>query len=409
MVHFLCGGDDEILRTKGQFHLPEVGLGVKRMVALSEFHRLGVGWPIGFHAEVHLELPMDSLAQAVEHLTGLFPSALVLALIMGAYWLTRRWFETSTHGLSADRTRRQLTLSAISLAGLLMMILVLPLGDSMRGQLLSLIGLLLSAAIALASTTLIGNALAGLMLRAVRGFRMGDFIKVGEHFGRVSERGLFHVEIQTEDRDLTTLPNILLATNPVSVIRTSGTVMSATVSLGYDIPHARIEALLLQAAEQADLQEPFVQVIELGDFSVIYRVAGVLTEIKGLLSARSRLRTQMLDALHEGGVEIVSPTFMNTRAITPERRFIPRRVNGVEEENSGRFEAMIFDKAEEAESVERLKLRLDALKEQIEALQDALKSMEGDEKVEAEAKRGRLTARMERLVQIIAAREEDLI
>ena len=63
-------------------------------------------------------------------------------------------------------------------------------------------------------------------LRAVRNFRMGDFIRVAEHFGRVSERGLFHTEIQTENRDLTTLPNLFLVTHPVTTIRTSGTIVS---------------------------------------------------------------------------------------------------------------------------------------------------------------------------------------
>jgi len=39
---------------------------------------------------------------------------------------------------------------------------------------------------------------------------------VGDYFGRVTERGLFHVEIQTEDRDLATLPNMFLVSQPRS-------------------------------------------------------------------------------------------------------------------------------------------------------------------------------------------------
>ena len=38
--------------------------------------------------------------------------------------------------------------------------------------------------------------MAGLMMRVVKGFGAGDFVSIGESFGRVSERGLFHVEIQ---------------------------------------------------------------------------------------------------------------------------------------------------------------------------------------------------------------------
>jgi small-conductance mechanosensitive channel len=182
----------------------------------------------------------------------------------------------------------------------------------------------LSAAIALSSTTILGNALAGVMLRVIRNFRMGDFIRSGDHFGRVSERGLFHTEIQTEDRDLTTLPNLYLVTHPVKTIRSSGTVISASVSLGYDVPRAVVEELLLESARQAGLKDPFVQIHELGDFSVSYRIAGLLGEVKQILSARSRLRANVMDRLHEGGVEIVSPRFMNIRALGRERVFIPK-------------------------------------------------------------------------------------
>ena len=144
---------------------------------------------------------------------------------------------------------------------MLAIIISLPLPDpSDRASLLQFVGILLSAAIALASTTLLGNAMAGLMLRAVRNFKAGDFIQVEGHFGRITERRLVHTEIQTEDRDLTTIPNLFLVTHPVKVIRASGTVISANVSLGYEVPRAHVQELMLQAAAKAGLSKGFVQV-----------------------------------------------------------------------------------------------------------------------------------------------------
>ena len=90
--------------------------------------------------------------------------------------------------------------------------------------------------------------------------------------------GLIHVEIQTEDSDLTTMPNLYVVTNPVKVIRKAGTLVTAEVSLGYDVDHNRIEKALAEAAEVTNLTEAFVHVISLGDFSVIYRVAGFLKD-----------------------------------------------------------------------------------------------------------------------------------
>ena len=189
------------------------------------------------------------------------------------------------------------------------------LSETATGQLLSLIGILLSAAIALSSTTLIGNAMAGLMPRSVKSFHLGDFVRIGDHFGRVTEHGLFHVEIQTEDRDLTTLPNLYMVTNPVKVTLSSGTIVSAEVSLGYDIPNGKVEDCLKDAASNAGLSDPFVLITDLGDFSVSYRISGMLTEVRHLISVQSRLRRMMLDGLHRSAI-----TIAGFEPISPQQR-----------------------------------------------------------------------------------------
>jgi small conductance mechanosensitive channel len=295
----------------------------------------------------------------------------------------------------------------LTLAGLLAIILVLPISDSSRGQLLSLIGIVLSAAIALSSTTLLGNAMAGLMLRVVRGFRSGDFIRVGDHFGRISEQGLFHVEIQNEDRDLTTLPNLYLVTNPVKVIRSSGTFISASLSLGYDIPHRKIEKLLLDSAVSSGLEDPFVQIIELGDFSITYRVAGLLKEVKQVISTRSRLHAAILDTLHDAGIEIVSPTFMNTRAIPASRVFIPAiesaAIKEEEIQEAGVPEVKVFDK-----SKEKLKHRFEQAGKELEAAKKQLSEADDDKQRETlQVRIERLEARRDLLEDILKQKSEE--
>jgi small-conductance mechanosensitive channel len=261
---------------------------------------------------------------------------------------------------------------------LVAVILTLPIGESSRNQLLSLLGLLVTAAIALSSTTFVGNAMAGLMLRAVRNFAPGDMLRVGEHFGRVTERHLLHTEIQTEDRDLMTLPNLYLVTKPVQVVSVSGTVVAATVSLGYDIPRARIEELLLAAATRAELEEPFVQVCSLGDFSVTYRVAGFLPDVRLLLTTRSRLHAFMLDALHGGGIEIVSPNFMNQRVLAADRLFIPEAgPPPIPRPAATAPEDKIFDKAEKAAEKTRVREALLAADQRIEQLKKSEEEVPG--------------------------------
>jgi small-conductance mechanosensitive channel len=207
----------------------------------------------------------------------LFGISVAIAFVIAALiWFVHRYLLKMYSGKVSEQHNRQLIMIGLSVLGLILAVLLMPVGDEMRGQLLSFLAILLSATIALASTTIVGNAMAGLMVRSLHSFHIGDYVTVGEHFGRISSMDLLHVEIRTEDRDLTTMPNLYVVTNPVTVLRESGTILHVEVSLGYDIPRQKIEAALIDAAERTGLEKPFVQIRNLGDFSASYRVAGLL-------------------------------------------------------------------------------------------------------------------------------------
>ena len=319
---------------------------------------------------------MDNIIGIILSFTGTVMTILAVAAI---FYLTRIFLDRQARGKTDAGLIRGIVLFTIGLVGAIAIILALPLGDSLRGQITSLIGIVLSAVLALSSATFIGNALAGIMLRAVNSFRAGDFIRVTDHFGRVTERGLFHTEIQTENRDLLTLPNLFLATNPVKVTRSSGTFISGICSLGYDVNHKKIEQALIKATEMAGLKDGFVRIQELGDFSVVYQVYGLISDIKTILSAESRLNGMILDALHEADIEIVSPNFMNQRQVG-ETIFIPKKMRAtVQKHPDDNPENKIFDKADEAESVEKQKQLIKDTEEKIKELNERIKSAATEE------------------------------
>ncbi|HET8710241.1 MAG TPA: mechanosensitive ion channel domain-containing protein, partial [Spongiibacteraceae bacterium] len=239
----------------------------------------------------------------------------------------------------------------------------------------------------LSSTTVMGNLIAGFMLRAISRLHAGDFIRTESQFGRITERGLLHVEIQTEDSDLTTLPNLTLVQQPFTVIRASGTIISAEVSLGYDVNHVDIEQALLKAAENAGLEDAFVQIRNLGDFSVLYRLCGRLTNVHQIVSRRSQLRAAMLDALHAAHIEIVSPTFMNQRQLTPQQRFIPHPATAKATHDNGEManiEELLFDKAEKAHLAERARALRESIAIKIEELTKEKNALPRDDKTRDE-------------------------
>ncbi len=341
---------------------------------------------------------------------GVLPAIIGVALFLAGMMLAHRLLSRHYGAKPGSRMSVQVWMLGLGFVGVFLLLIALPMGDALRGQIFSFLGILLSAIIALSSTTFVGNVMAGFMLRTLSSFRIGDFIQVADHFGRVSERGLLHIEIQTEDRDLTTLPNLFLVTNPVKVVHAEGTVVSALVSLGYDVPRTSIETCLLQAASDAGLDEAFVQVTELGDFSVVFRIAGMLREPKQLLSARSRLRTAMLDQLHAAQIEIVSPGFMNQRVLKDNHAFIPAQVRAgnVPAEASADPEKILFDKADEAESTERVQQRIEKFNQEILALKKSAKeTKEETSRAELLGQIDTLTRKRDRFVDILGQREED--
>ncbi|MFK8042355.1 mechanosensitive ion channel domain-containing protein [Congregibacter sp.] len=314
----------------------------------------------------------------------------LLILVTVNAFLRQRWKEEPE-----AQFQFQLIMLGLTLAGGLAVVAALPVGDALRGQLLSLIGLLLSAAIALSSTTFIGNILAGIMLKAIRKARPGDFITVADLTGRITEMDLLHTEIQTEFRDLVTVPNIFMVTQPLKVVRASGSIITGEVSLGYDVSHSHAKRALLAAAEAAGLTDCFVHVRELGDFAVTYRVAGLLEDIRSLISAKSSLLTAMLDALSDEGIEIVSPNFMTTRQLSANQKVLPAEsgYRGMDDVET-LAEDIAFDKAEDAASVEKIR-------EALQETEDAIDDLNPDPQEDYESRKSALKRKQGRLEELL--------
>jgi small-conductance mechanosensitive channel len=328
--------------------------------------------------------------------------AAVVAILIGINWfLGRRWKDNPD-----AQFRFQLIMLALTFSGLLAIIVALPIKDAVRGQLLSLIGILLSAAIALSATTFIGNIMAGIMLKVIKNARPGDFITVADLTGRITEMDLLHTEIQTEFRDLVTVPNLHMVTQPIRVVRASGSIITAEVSLGYDVAHAHAAEILREAATRAGLKDGFVHVRELGDFSVTYRVAGLLEDIHSLISARSALRAAMLDALHDAGIEIVSPTFMNSRVFQEDKAFIPAPTR-TPTTAQGLAEDIAFDKADDAAMAEKIRISIERLDSELSSAGKDGEELGADQRALLEEQKLQLTERLKAAEQRIKTKELD--
>lgn len=310
-------------------------------------------------------MTLNMIAAAIPALATAITAA---AVLWCAHWLLlgRR------PELGADKKfSRQLTMLVLTVLSIVVVVLALPVSESTRNQLIGLVGLVISGIFAFSSTTIFANLLAGIMLRVTRPFHTGDFIRIDAHAGRIAETGLLDTEIQTETRELISIPNTLIISHPVSVVRSSGTIISATLSIGYDVHHKTVEACLLKAASESGLEEPFVHLMELGNFSITYRISGLLKDVKSLLTARSTLHCCVLDALHAADIEIMSPSFMNQRRLADDARMIPPADVPDQITQQTTAEDIIFDKAEAAA---RIAAEKETLNKKIQDLKAAVKT-----------------------------------
>ena len=345
---------------------------------------------------------MDELLNNLrEGAIQLAPFVVLVAIMIAVLWLTDFLLKKNRRlGHSEGRFSHQTTMLIITGLAVLLCLLALPVTDETRKNLLSVFGLVVTAMITLGSTTFASNAMAGLMLRSMNKFRPGDFLKIEDHFGRVTERGLFHTEIQTEDRDLTTIPNMFLVQRPTTVVHETGTMISSTVSLGYDVPVDSIETALIQAGTEAGLEDPFVRVNELGDFSVTYRLTGFLKEIKTMVGTRSRLRRCMLNTLHAAGIEIVSPNVMIQRPMPPSEKIMPQATEpstAPDQPATPTSETRMFEKAEKAGRLEELRQRHEGMKKKVRELKEQLSKATEEEKPAIEAEMTSLSKRIDSL------------
>ncbi|MFW5683542.1 MAG: mechanosensitive ion channel family protein [Spirochaetota bacterium] len=375
--------------------------------------------------------PFTTIWEALQPWLG---TTATVAATLGILVLTRLILREAASDRQGLPYKRQIASALIVIVGAFAAVVFLPVEPDVRDQILSVLGVLLSAVVAFSSTSLVGNAMAGIMMRMTRNYRPGDFIEVGTITGRVIRQGLFHTEVQLITRDIVALPNLYLSKNPVHVTRGKGTFVAVDVSLGYELRQYDVEEALVAAVSDAKLDEAFVLVEELLDHAIRYRVFGLLEDSRELLTARSRLRRAVISALHSRGMQIVSPQFVNRVEYPVDHGFLPetpeksaspnhdeRPAETDEQAEPGDegpatdeatseqgVEAIAFDKAEEAESIERLhKLREKLEHDRQELGAEIKESSDRERKQELRDQQKQVEGRIKRTGEIIAEREEE--
>ena len=261
--------------------------------------------------------------------------------------------------------------AAIYVVGIVLVILNIP---GLKKEFLQLSGLVFGGIVAFSSSTIIANGMGGILIKLMKQYQIGDVIEFEGTLGKVTEIQAFHTEIETPERKLMTIPNSVMLSKKFSNLSETGCIVSAEVGLGYDIPRTTVEKILIKAAKTVGLENPFVGVTALNDYTIGYKLNAVLKDVNLIMGAKSMMYKEVLDEFSKQGLEIVSPMFLNTMAIDPKKRVMA--VYSSEETTEEikakekQLGALMFEKAHKKEELIREKEKI------ADSLQDLIKQQE---------------------------------
>ena len=170
----------------------------------------------------------------------------------------------------------------------------------------------------LGSTGVMTHAMSGLVLIYSRALRKGDWIRLADNEGQVSEIGVLATKILTRENYIVTVPNAVVVSGKIinlSAESADGRVnLTTSVTSGYDTPWRQVHALLELAARRTpgiDQQiAPVVRKLGLLDWYTSYELQVRLLPTTKLPDGRNALHSSIIDVFNEFGVQIMSPNFV---------------------------------------------------------------------------------------------------
>ena len=167
-------------------------------------------------------------------------------------------------------------------------------------------------AIGLALQGTLSNVAAGVMIVLFRPIKLGDFVEVNDRMGTVESITLNFTELTTTGNVQVIVPNSEVWGNTI-VNYSANDLRRAewTFGVSYGADLKRTEEVILQTimADERSLSdpEPFIQVNNLGDYSVDFLVRVWVPSLE-YFTYQADMKRQVKEALDAAGIEIPFPT-----------------------------------------------------------------------------------------------------
>ncbi len=293
-----------------------------------------------------ISLMAQAFGAIVESLPGMFISVLIFLLAWVATRIsteffagveTRRTDSAALNTHTAPATRRIVNAS-LWLFAVAMAYPYLPGAhtDAFKG-LSVIVGLMAS----IGASGVVGQIASGVMIVYTYALKKGEYVRIQEYEGTVTELGLFVTRLRTGLGEEIALPNAFVLGNVTRnysrIDGGRGYVLDTTVTIGYDTPWRQVHAMLLEAAasipEIRKAPPAYVVQSALSDFYVAYKL--VVYVDTNAPAKRAQVASDLLaaiqDAFNRHGVQIMSPHYVldpATPKVVAEKDWNPPAANG---------------------------------------------------------------------------------
>ena len=258
----------------------------------------------------------------VDHIPDLLMILLILLMVRFVVKLVNFAFAAIEEGRltvkgvypeTAQPTRRLI----VALLWLFALIVAYPYIPGSESDVFKGVSVFIGVIVSLGSSGIMSQLTSGTMLTYSRAVRLGDFVRIGDVEGTVTQLGALSTKVRNMRNEEITIPNSVVvsqaATNFSRHAETDGVFVPTVVTIGYDAPWRQIQALLLLAAERTPgiRREPQPKVLQtaLQDFYVQYTLLVCPEQPNRRMATLAALHANIQDAFNEYGVQIMSPNY----------------------------------------------------------------------------------------------------
>ena len=265
-----------------------------------------------------------AFARLLESAITIIPRALAALVVIGLFWVIAagvRWlmrliFRHIVDDLTVENLIKQVAYYAVWTLGIIVALDAFGFDPQTVATGLGLTSLALGFAL----KDIISNFISGILILALRPFRLGDQIVVGEIEGNVERIELRATQLRTYDGRVVLVPNAEVFTSRI-INNTATPVRRGSVKLfiGYDSDLQQAVTVVGNAAQMAEgvLEEPAasVRVRELGQDDIVIE-ARFWTDSRrsDFVETRSTVRKAIVAALKDAGIGLPDP---DVRKIVP--------------------------------------------------------------------------------------------